>query len=255
MHNEIKINASKTSKVTNRTVSILETLANVTDERGYTVKEISKLLNIDRSAIYRVLNSLVEVGYIHKTGSCYYLSLKLFTLASRSVVRYGIRQKARPHLVHLAETTVERAFLSVRENYDVVQLDFAEGNSNVRLVTEIGSRFPLYASASGKVFLAEMSKADFDIYLEQTPLIKLAPKTITDKDELVKNVEEVKEKGYGWADEEFTQHERGLSIPIRSADGTILATIGVVGTVLTFKKDNIPSILKLLHATARKLKI
>ena len=70
--------------------------------------------------------------------------------------------------------------LSVYEGGSVITLDQVESREDLRIVSDIGSRLPVFCTSQGKVFLAHMSRAGAENLLRSQSLTQFTPHTITD---------------------------------------------------------------------------
>ncbi|HCO50112.1 MAG TPA: hypothetical protein DIT21_01690 [Oscillibacter sp.] len=72
---------------------------------------------------------------------------------------WDISLVARPYMEHLCRETGASVMLSVYEGGSVITLDQVESREGLRIVSDIGSRLPVFCTSQGKVFLAHMSRA------------------------------------------------------------------------------------------------
>ena len=136
-----------------------------------------------------------------------------------------IRRQARPFLQKLAEEFEENVYLAVRSGFEIVYIDVYEVEKNVVVKSRVGRLLPMYASASGKVHLAFMEKEEVEEFFKEVKLEKFTENTITDKDLLLKELEEVRKKGYAIDNEEWEKEVRCLSVPIRDYSGDVVAAL------------------------------
>jgi DNA-binding IclR family transcriptional regulator len=73
----------------------------------------------------------------------------------------------------------------------------------LRFYLHSGSRVPVHCSASGKIFLSQMSTAQRRRLLSNAPLEPYTPKTLTDPEALEKEVQRVRKSGFAIDNEEF----------------------------------------------------
>ena len=86
--------------------------------------------------------------------------------------------------------------LSVCEGGSVVTLDQAETRGGLHIVSDVGSRLPLYCTSQGKVFLANMSRAGAEALLRAQPMTQFTPHTVTDPSALMREIETCRKRGY-----------------------------------------------------------
>lgn len=77
---------------------------------------------------------------------------------------------ARPYMEHLCRETGATVMLSVYEGGSVITLDQVESREGLRIVSDIGSRLPVFCTSQGKVFLAHMSRAVLEREIPAIPV-------------------------------------------------------------------------------------
>lgn len=136
----------------------------------------------------------------------------------------------RPHQVLLALSTNlgEHVHLGVRSENDVLYVDTARApRAGAGLQFEPGRRAPLHCTSIGKIYLAEMADAEFSWWLSQTPLPAMTSNTITEPAALRAVIKEVRATGWAVSTDEFAAGVIGCAVPIRTAEGKLVAGLGV----------------------------
>jgi IclR family pca regulon transcriptional regulator len=131
---------------------------------------------------------------------------------------------ARPHLVELARRTGEAAGLSVPDGRMAHYVDQADSDNQVQVRDWTGERIVMHAVSSGLVFLAWAEPAFVDAYLKG-PLQAFTSRTITDPATLRRRLAEIREAGYAWVFEEFSDGANSVAAPIRNQRGDVIAAI------------------------------
>lgn len=83
---------------------------------------------------------------------------------------WDISLVARPYMEHLCRETGASVMLSVYEGGSVIILDQVESREDLRIVSDIGSRLPVFCTSQGKVFLAHMSRAVLELEIPAIPV-------------------------------------------------------------------------------------
>lgn len=83
---------------------------------------------------------------------------------------WDISLVARPYMEHLRRETGASVMLSVYEGGSVITLDQVESRGGLRIVSDIGSRLPVFCTSQGKVFLAHMSRAVLEREIPAIPV-------------------------------------------------------------------------------------
>lgn len=196
---EIKTNPIQ---VADKLFAAIELLA----ERGpMGITDISQALEINKATVHRLLNSLVFMDYVKQdaTTAKYRLSFKFCTISQQILNKIDITAVVRPYLEELSDKTGETVHLVQLDDRDAFYIDKIESSANsVRLVSQLGSRLPLYATGVGKALLAEMPDDEIAAIWQASDVHPITPHTITELDALMVEIEKIRSRGYSIDDEE-----------------------------------------------------
>ncbi|MBI9107459.1 MAG: IclR family transcriptional regulator [Spirochaetales bacterium] len=217
-----------TAQTVTRALGLLELLGK---HKRLTASQIIEMTDIHRSTTYRLLGTLIQLGYIRKddASSMYSLSPKILTLASSVQEARDIKDIARPFIDELHKKTLETIHLAVLDNDELVYLDKRESNRNLRVVmnSKTGSHAPLYCTGIGKVLLSGMSDGQLHDYIKTVRFIKYTENTIAGIQELLSEIDEIRQQGYA---EDREEHEEGVycvASPVISSAGETIAAFSV----------------------------
>lgn len=128
-------------------------------------RDLAKASGLPKGTLQRILLTLCELGFVSQDGKggAYSLTLKFFKLGQRIASNNSLVEKARPACRQLMEKVNETVNLCVAQNFDMVVMAQQVSWQILRLDSIIGSSFPIYPSASGKVHCA---------FLEESELLK-----------------------------------------------------------------------------------
>jgi len=240
-------------KAVDRSVNILEELANYEDGLGVT--ELANRLDIHKSSIHRLLSTLVYRGLVKqdpKTDN-YKLGLKLFELGSRIFNDLEIREYARPYLEELVAITDEAVHLVIMDQGEVVYIDKVESSKTIRMNSQIGKRVPVHCSAVGKAMLAYYPQIKVDKIIKEQGLAKYTENTITDPTEFKEHLKQVKEQGYAIDDVEHELGIRCVAAPIFDYSGEVVSSVSVSGPTIHVTKERVGELAKVVKDTAMKI--
>ena len=120
----------------------------------------------------------------------------------------------------------------------------------------IGKQSPLYAVSSGKILLTEMSQRDIDRMIEEKGFVALTSRTIASREQLMAELEKVREQGYAVDDEECELGLRCVAVPIRDYSGKVVAAISSFGPVEAMSREHIETtVIPALRAAADELSL
>lgn len=213
-------------KSIDRTLQIIEA---VRQFDGATVRDLADTLGIPKSTIYSHLSTLQNNGYIVKENSEYRLGLKFLELGEYTRRKAELYTITKRELEDLSERTGELAMLAVEENGDVVCLDVAKGENAIRHETHAGRRMPLHCTSIGKAILAFLPEDTREAILSEQELTEHTSFTITDMDELHVELQEIRDRGYAYDEQEYHRGLKCVGMPILDGRGNSLGSISVSG--------------------------
>ncbi len=207
-------------QVADRLFGALEYLA----EHGASgLTELAIALQLNKSTTHRIVSSLQYMGYVKQdaAGDKYEATFKLVELSNHIIGKIDTIDLVRPKIRKLMEKTGETVHFVRLEGADVVYIDKVEANQNmVRMVSQIGSRIPFYRSAVGKAMAAEMDEAKVAQMWNSCTIERMTPYTITNYDDFLEALEEVRKKGYALDNEENETGVRCIAVALNVHDAT-----------------------------------
>ena len=214
----------KVDSTLSKGLTILENLTGSQQSKGVT--ELSKELGLTKSNTFRLLQTLVALGYVqHLPDKTYAATLKTWRVGRASVENLNLRELAAPELRFLSQETGEAIYLAVRENLSVVYIDKIESQKPIRSWNAIGGTAPLHCVGTGKAILA----ADFDRLRGKLggSLSQHTDKTITDLTTLETDLKMTLTRGYAYDDGEFRERILSFGAAITLPGGEPIAALGI----------------------------
>jgi DNA-binding IclR family transcriptional regulator len=233
-----------------RAVAILQAFDESRIELGVT--ELGQLTGIDKSTVYRLLNELQKADLIEQNPetSKYYLGFGLVRLAGLALHRLELTHVARPYLRELASLFQETVNLSIlTDSNEIINIDGITSPRMVRNVGWIGREMPIHAVSGGKVMMAYMSDERVDQILAGE-LERYTEHTITDPVRLREELEQIRQVGYGIAEEELEIGLSAAAAPIRNYEGQVAAIISVSGPVFRLPQERLIELGRATKQTA-----
>lgn len=140
------------SSTIQRGLCVLEALARSDAPRG--ISELAKELDLDKSAVQRVFQTLFDAGYLERAGARYRPSLRLWEIGSTILAKHEVRRLIHPILRSAAHASRLTAFFALVEYPEMLYVDKVEGELGRPASSEPGERVPMRLTASGKAVLA-----------------------------------------------------------------------------------------------------
>lgn len=199
-----------------RAAAILEYVSRCA--RHPTLSELAGALGYGKSTVHGLLRSLEGVGWLERNGRGFQIGSGLSALALRASRVRQFAVLARPFMEALAKRLGETVLVGARQGNAMVILDCVEGSGDMRLASRPGMELPIFAAATGKILLAEMTHEEAASALAATELPHFTNRSITDRAQFLAEVERARAVGYATDDEEYLSGVRAVAAPIRRHD-------------------------------------
>ena len=243
-----------------RCLAIIELLAN--GARAMPLGEIAERLALPKSGAHRLLATLVDLGWAEKDAatSFYRLTMRLAVLGQQFYVATGIPDICQPHLDRLARSCHEFARLAVVDGYSLVWVAHAQGASAGLMYQPslTSNTVPLFATASGKAWLATLSGEQALSIVMKNGGVRNAerygPNVIRSIHTLMREVKATARRGYGLAFSEAEFGVTAVAAAIRTEDGgPALGTVSIAGPSARITEKRAHELAPLVLHTAREL--
>jgi IclR family KDG regulon transcriptional repressor len=147
------------------------------------------------------------------------------------------------------QETKETVLLTRKFGRHSVCVERIEGSQAIRVTFERGHTQPLHAGASSKILLAYAGNDEWKHYVSQ-PLERFTPNTITDPEQLVEHLHEIREQGYCMSEGEVDEGALAVAVPILTPQRQLAAGLSVAGPAFRFDDTKIELHLSALRAGA-----
>ncbi|QHE88600.1 IclR family transcriptional regulator [Hydrogenophaga sp. BPS33] len=193
------------------------------------IREVARLLDISPSIAQRLVNTLVEAGYLQQVVETrkYRLGVSALALGSKMVRSDELYASASSELRILAEQHQLNGFLGVLQQEAVVYLHTVQSHGAIAIRAAAGERVSPHATALGKALLAELPSDRLEEILGAAPYAARTKHTLTAARTFAKELELTRRVGYSIADEENELGVVSIGTPIRNHDGMVVAAISV----------------------------
>lgn len=229
--------------------------------RSHRLTDLAERLDMPKSSVQRLLEHLIGEGWAEQdalTGH-YALTLRLAVLGQRYMQSAGIADATQAILDRVAREAGELARLTVVGQNRLVWIGSAQGASAGLLYQpSMGGRIVSYATANGKAWLATLSDEEATSIALQDGLGQeggmVGPKAMRTIEALLKNLADVRRKGFALADEEAESGVAAIAVAVRDmATGRALGTTSVAGPVVRLAQARRAEIVQLLKEAAQEL--
>lgn len=208
-----------------RGLLILRKVADAEGELG--VREIARQLDIDRSIVSRLVNTLAAHGFLEQNPVTrrYTIGPYAFQVGRKNSHISHLYKAAYDELFQMAKNNGVNAYLGIRSRAEVLYVAAIQTEQTSVLQVNTGVRGHLHSTSLGKVLLAAMPDDALTELLDQLTLSRLTPYTVTLPEELLAQVRYVRKCGYAVADEENLIDIISVGAPVRDASGKVVAAV------------------------------
>lgn len=226
----------KESRKTSKT-SLL-TLEAIRDLDSASLTEIAEYSGIPISTLHTHLQTLQEMEYVVREGQKYKLGMKLFHLGEKARWRDDRYQLVKEKAWDVANRVGEEVSFAIEENYRMVII-FDETTAPSDEGFQVGRYFDLHSSACGKAALAEFPDARVEEFFERCELAAHTDNTITNRENLLAELDIIREQGYAVNKQEELEGLRAVAVAINEPDGSVFGTLDISGPPYRLPDDEV----------------
>jgi DNA-binding IclR family transcriptional regulator len=243
-----------------RCLSIIELLAD--GAREMPLGEIAERLDLPKSGAHRLLATLVDLGWAEQDDetSFYRLTMRLAVLGQRFYVASGLPDICQPVLERFARECRDFARLAVVDGSALVWIAHAQGASGGLLYhpAETTGNVPLFATASGKAWLATLEPNDAVQHVATqggfNEADRYGPNVIRSIEALLKELRATAKRGFGLAVNEAEPGVTAIAAAIRSGpDGATVGTVSIAGPSARMTEERIRELAPVVVQCAAEL--
>ncbi len=243
-----------TNSLVKRCLRVVELMAE--DAGSMRLGDIAAELKLPKSGCHRLLTLMEETGWIEQDGETgfYRLTLRLAIVGQLFFIATHIPDICQPVLERLAAQTQALARLALVESDGMTWMSHVQGARTGLLYQPTqATRVPLHATATGRCWLASLP---VDEAVNRTIRAgfgrpdEFGPRAIRSVEQLLAELELVRERGWALNDEEVERGVRAIAAPVRQRDGTVVAAVALAGPSLHLGDDRIPDLVQLTLAAA-----
>jgi IclR family transcriptional regulator, acetate operon repressor len=234
-----------------RAVSVLKAFTAMRPE--WTLAQLSEHVGLHKTTVHRLLPALEGEGLVVRVSGrdAYRLGPELIALGARAMRTNDLRTVSRQEMQRLAERAEETVTLEVPVDGELVIVDEVKAPGLLGTHAEIGTRWPVHATSTGKALLAAMEVYDGGLaargwHVPDT-MPALTPRTITTRVELERELVRVRDQGYAVSYEELQLGFAAVGSVVRDHEGRPVAAISVGGATSRVTPNRIPEMGQLVR--------
>lgn len=241
-----------------RTLGVLEALS--ADAGGLPLLVIAERLGIPKSAAHRICNELIRLGHVRQdpVSQRYQLTTRLVAMSFRYLASTGASDIIQPILDRLAEQSGELVRLSVIEGNRLTWIAKAQGaRSGLRYDPDMGKEAPLFCTASGHAWLANLSDEEALALVDTQGMETdhpLGPNAPRSKASLLEHLRQARERGYSWTHDSMGPGTAAMAALVRHPlDGHPQGVLSIAGPSVRLDAERVKALGPALVTAAEEL--
>ncbi len=200
------------------------------DAPEWTLSQIARELQLTPGTTRRILRTLEKLGFAESLEGRFRLTPRVLNLGFAYLSSQPFSETAQPLLAKLARQLQATCCITVLDEREVVYIARSTHKPIEPFYIHVGARLPAYATAPGKVLLAQLSEQELAARLDGWRLDPFTPNTLVDVAALQEEVEAARRNGFALNDQELFLGQRSLAVPLALA-GTPSAALVVATSV------------------------
>jgi IclR family transcriptional regulator, pca regulon regulatory protein len=204
------------------------------EHRAMTLSGVAERTGLSRATARRLLLTLESLGFVRADGRQFSLTPRVLRLGHAYLSSLSLPELAQPVLDRLCVDLGESTSVSVLDGAEVVYVARAEARRIMRVAITVGTRFPAVVASMGRVLLAGLDPAAAHAVVTGTPVHRFTPRTLTDPDALIAEIDRVRSTGWSLVDQELETGLVSLAVPVLAPDGRWDAALNVSLSALAF---------------------
>lgn len=234
-----------------RAIDLLNALGDQPGSRG--LSKLARQTGLPASTAFRYLESLRVRGLIHRSSDGNYeLGARLFELGSAFARGVSLWEQAHGLARDLAAHARETASVGILDDGRILYIAIANGQDELGIQSNPGTRHPAYCTALGKAILASMPWLAVEGLLKKQPFERRTRKTITEKSQFRRELQITANRGYAIDDEERTLGVICIGAAIRDFSGSVAGAISISGAKSRITSQKVESYGHLVRARAQE---
>lgn len=207
-----------------------------------------------KSTLSNMLKTLEYTRLIEKDEhtQLYNLGLEILEMSFSARKAFSIIETAMPFLDDLQQRTGEIVYFTVPKDGKVLYLEASYPASKSVAYSVTGKTLNMHCTGVGKAMLSRFSLDDVKKIIDYYGMPKYTSTTIVDYDELIEELERIKERGYAIDNGEEAYGVRCLAVPIVAGDEAIGA-VSISGSTLSMKDEKFDEYASMLMEVANTL--
>jgi len=199
-----------------------------------TLSELALAAGLDPGTTYRMLNTLIDLGYVDRVPDSrrFRLTLKVLDLGFHAIAHQDLRAIVRPVLRALVNGTSEAASFGVLNGAEVLYIERVRaGVARLGVDIRLGTMVPAHLSIIGHSILAFLPDGELQRLAKFPQRQTLSAQQRIDWPDIHQSLAAIRKAGYALRASTLSEGLRILAVPVRDADGLAIGAISIAAPV------------------------
>jgi IclR family pca regulon transcriptional regulator len=192
-----------------------------------TLSEAAERVGLTRAGARRILLTLQTLGYVEQDARQFRLTPKVMELGFAYLSAQPWWHLAQPLMEELTQQLRESTSAAVLDGEQIVYVLRVPVHKIMSINLGVGSRLPAHCTSMGRVLLANLAEDERERRVQAMALAPLTPRTVTDREKLLRTLAQVRRQGWALVNEELELGLMSMAVPIRDRSGRAVAAINV----------------------------
>lgn len=200
------------------------------EEDGLTLTEITELLDCPKSSAFNIIQTLLNLDLLSESkanNKKYQLGPENYVLGMNYYKRLDLVDLFKEFLPGIGDKLHRNCFGGILEDDKVLYIYKYAGEGAKLATCDKGTKAELYCTGLGKVLLAYSSSDYQKKVIDNMTFIKKTERTISTKEQLYKELEEVRKKGYACDNREIEDYMICFAAPVFNFSGECVAAVSI----------------------------
>ncbi|WP_343675796.1 IclR family transcriptional regulator domain-containing protein [Paraburkholderia heleia] len=204
----------------------LDVIKVFTQERPeLTLSEVASFSGLTPATARRFLHTLQSLGYVTANGRRFLLTARVLDLSAPYLASMNLQEVAQDHLQDVVAATGDSSSVTILDGTEVVYIATVTAKRAARHAAHLGTRYPAFVSSTGRILLAFQDLDTQKATLAESHLKKFTEKTVVDVEALLQIFADARKNDIVSIEDEFDYGVVSVAVPIRSAQGAVIAAI------------------------------
>lgn len=225
------------------------------DSRTLSAPELARRLDLPRSTVFRLLNTLESMSFIERVSNSndYRLGLAVLRLGFGYLASLDLNDLGQPVINRLCEEIRYACNLVVRDGRTVVFVARTSPPTPFTSSVHVGTRLPAHATVLGRVLLQRLTLPELRALYPEDHLEVFSSSTPRTVLELFNLVETDRERGYVVGEGFYEKTISTVAAPVHGEGGRVIAVLGTTIPASRIDPDRVGELVRCVKAAADEL--